>query len=230
MAIAEEMKNLAEEIVASYGTRVATVNDLIKETRKTLKDFQVDHREMAKALKIGLAQGESQRLGDFKALNTAIKGSVEEIVKETARLLSDFAKEQKEMAAALKEVLAKGESTRMGDFRTLHAGIQHRQGERVAEIRATLSSFRKDQEEAHKHWQNLAKVMAAKHAGKEAPKPKAAERVPEKAEEVKKEVPSEERMTYKEFFAYHRPRVEGSSKERMIKIGKMWREYQSAGK
>lgn len=230
MAIADDIKALGEEIEASYGARVAAVQDLVKETRKTLEGFQADHRRMAKALKTDLAQGESQRLEDFKAMNAAIKRSVEAIFKETARLLSDFSKEQKEMAAALRKVLAEGESARLEDFRPMLAEIQRRQKDRIAEVKGLLGEFHKAQEEAHKAWQSLAKTMASKRAGKVAPlKPTVAKRVEvEEVAEVKEKTPAEKPMTYREFFAYHQPRLKGSAKERMRKIGAMWAQYKSA--
>lgn len=231
MTIADEMKNLAGEIETSYGARVAAVKDLIKETHQTLEGFQRDHRRMAEALKTDLAQGESRRLEAFKALNADIKRSVEVIFKETARLLSDFSKEQKEMAVALRKVLAEGESARLEDFRAVLPEIRRRQKERVGEVQAVLRNFRRDQGEAHGHWQNLAKVMAAKRAGKRVPiaeVPKEAE-VPKRVEEVA-EVGAPTGMTYREFFAYHHPRLGGGPKERVRRIGQMWGEYRRAGK
>lgn len=232
MAIAGDIKNLAEEIESSYGARVTTVKELIKETRKTLEGFQRDHEEMAKALKVDLAKGESARLEDFKAVNAAVKARIGGIVKETAGLLSDFRKEQEALATALRELLAESESVRLEDFKSMHAEIARRQKERIAEAKDLLAEFRGDQEEAHKAWQSLAKTMAAKRARRArkeipaAPKAKVPEKVKvEKAEEAEKEAPPEKPMTYREFFAYHRPRLKGSSKERMKKIGVMWGQY-----
>lgn len=236
MAIANDIKALSEEIEASYGTRVAAVKDLVEETRQTLKGFQRDHKETAKALRVDLAkvkprltQTESQRLEDFKAINAGIKARIDGIVKETAGLLSDFRKEQEALATALKELLAESESVRLEDFKAMHAEITRHQRERIAEVKHLLGKFRKDQEEAHKHWQSLARAMAAKRAGKKAPKPEAPKKVTvEEAAEAKEEAPPEKPMTYREFFAYHRPRLKGTSKERMKKIGVMWSQYKRA--
>lgn len=231
MAIAGDMKNLAEEIESSYGARVATVQDLIKETHKTLEGFQKDHQRMAQALKTDLRQGEAQRLEDFKAMNAGLKRSVEAIVKGTTQLLSDFGKEQREMAETLRKMLAEGESARLEDFKGMLTEIQQRQKERVAEVRSRLREFRSDQEEAQKLWQNLARVMAAKRGRKAVPRPSpevVAKPTPKPMPEPTPKPSGEKPMTYREFFAYHQPRLKGSAKEKMKKIGVMWAQYKSA--
>lgn len=231
MAIADEMKNLAEEIVASYGARVAAVGEIVKETRQTLRGFQANQRRMAEALKTGLAQGESQRLEAFKVKALDIKKLVDAILKETAELLSDFRKEQKEMAEALRGTLAKGESARLDDFRAMFSATQRRQKERVGEVQATLREFRKDQEEAHRYWWNLTKGAAARRTGRETSKLEVAKPVAEKVEEAEEEKAAEipPGIAYRDFFAYWSPKIKGvSNEERMKEIGRKWGEYKRA--
>ena len=44
MPIATDMKNLGEEIIASYDMRVKAVGELVKDTHKMLKGFQTEHK------------------------------------------------------------------------------------------------------------------------------------------------------------------------------------------
>ena len=62
MGLASEMKNLSEEIVASYKQRIRENEELVIEVQKTLDGFRKDHQEMAAALRAGLDKDEKNRL------------------------------------------------------------------------------------------------------------------------------------------------------------------------
>jgi hypothetical protein len=62
MGLASEMKNLSEELLASFKNRIRENEELVTEVKNTLDGFQKDHREMtavlnanAEALRKGLA-------------------------------------------------------------------------------------------------------------------------------------------------------------------------------
>ncbi|MBU2578177.1 MAG: hypothetical protein ABH867_00915 [Patescibacteria group bacterium] len=173
MSIANQVKSLAEDIEASYGARVAAVSDIVKETRQTLGNFNREHKKMADDLRDSLSTSERERMKDFATLIADIKAAVESIEKDTTDLLSKFAQEHKEMAQALNSSLDESESTRIAEFKEMLRSIQSRQKEREEETAELLSDYQKDLSETKRHWRNLAKVMAAKRAGKSIPSPKA---------------------------------------------------------
>jgi len=198
MTIANQIKSLTEDIEASYGTRIAAVSDIVKETQQTLGSFRRTHKEMAHKLAEFLSSSEKGRLEEFAHLFGGIKVAVESIEKDTANLLSNFAQEHKEMAQALSSSLDESESTRIAEFKEMLRSIQSRQKEREEETAELLSDYQKDLSETRRHWQNLAKVMAAKRAGKSIPSAKAEMGVPavvkEEAEESFEEGELKERV------------------------------------
>ena len=155
MSIANQVKSLTEDIEASYGTRIAAVSDIVKETHQTLGNFNRQHKKMADDLRDSLSASEEERIEEFTTLIGEKKGVVATIAKETQQMRAENVRELKE---------------------------------RANEVRKMLGEFSADQRQARAHWQNLAKVMAAKRAGKSIPSAKAEMGVPaavkEEAEEV----------------------------------------------
>jgi hypothetical protein len=102
MGLTSEMKNLSEDILASFKNRIKENEELVIEVQKTLDGFRKDHQEMATvltanaiALKTELAKGEKARL------------------KEADILMKEMIKDHKEMAAILRAGLDKGEKARL---------------------------------------------------------------------------------------------------------------------
>jgi len=193
VTIANQVKALTEDIEASYGTRIAAVSDIAKETHQTLGSFHRAHQKMANELQDSLSISERERMKDFAILIGDVKATVESIEKDTANLLSNFAQEHKEMAQKLAEFLSSSEKGRLeefailiGDVKATVEAIKEATAETRAEnvkdlkemaqeVKEFLSEVANDLRQARTHWQNLAKVMAAKRAGKSIPSPKAAE-------------------------------------------------------
>lgn len=125
MGIADDIKNLGEDIVASYDMRVKWVGDLVSETHKMLKEFQasnrelfdnvhkmltafqVEHKEMAANLRASLEKGETERLKAFKPMMAEIKKFVSDMVAGTAKLMEQIRKEQGERNKAVADLLVK---------------------------------------------------------------------------------------------------------------------------
>jgi len=131
MSIANDLKVLGEDIVASYDTRVKAIGGLVRDTHGILKDardmiqgFHVENMEMAAKLKADLAKGEKDRLGDFKAMMANIQDFVSGVVKEVSSMIKRFQTEHKAMSSELKADLAKGEDDRTKAFKSMMANIQ----------------------------------------------------------------------------------------------------------
>lgn len=165
MPIAQDVKNLAGDIIASYDARIAAVGNIVSETGNLLKRFDREHKNMSQDLRRNLAKGEDDRLKEFRAMLNGIQKRVKEIESETGRLLKQFQKELKDMSAALKEMLAASEDTRLKDFKVMLTGIQKRIKEMEGEVKRYLADVSKDMSEASEAWQEMAAAMAKTRHG-----------------------------------------------------------------
>jgi hypothetical protein len=129
MGLASEMKNLSEELLASFKNRIKENEELVNDVQKTLDGFRKDHQEMAavlnanaKTLRKNLATGEKDRLKSFSQLMNGIHQTIVSLQAEvvaiqasTANLITEFSVERKEMAADLNQFFAEGRADRMQD-------------------------------------------------------------------------------------------------------------------
>lgn len=146
MGLGSEMKNLTEELLASFKQRIKENEELVNDVQKTLDGFRKDQQEMADAIRAnaaalrkGLAHGEKDRLNTYKGLMAGIHGTIASIQKEvvaiqtsTINMISDFTVERSEMAAELNKFFETGradraqdEKIRMEDFDALMLNINN---------------------------------------------------------------------------------------------------------
>ncbi len=144
MGLASDMKNLTEELLASFKQRIKENEELVNDVQKTLDGFRKDHREMAavlnanaKALRNSLALGEKERLNTYNEIMTGIHNTIDAIQKEvlaiqtsTFNMIKEFNADRVQMAADLNKFFAEGradrmqnEKTRMDDFDALMKNI-----------------------------------------------------------------------------------------------------------
>jgi len=132
MGLGSEMKNLSEELLASFKERIKANEDLVNDVQQTLDGFRKDHQEMAAALNAsamalrkGLAKGEKDRLNTFKGLMGSIHNTISSIQKEvvgiqtsTFNMINEFNADRAQMAKELNTFFAKGRSDRMKNEKT----------------------------------------------------------------------------------------------------------------
>lgn len=113
MGLGQEMKNLTQDIITSYDDRVGRIAAIKEETAgirekavEMIKSFQKAHEDMSRKLRKSLANSESQRLKDFKAMFKThhamiktIQARDKERRKQVNSVLDGFHKERKEMAS-----------------------------------------------------------------------------------------------------------------------------------
>lgn len=166
MGIADEMKRLSEDIVVSHDMRVKAIGEIVGDTRKTLKGFEVDRKKMSKEQAKNLAdfvKGLEKNVGNML---TEFQKNHKEMSKEQAKALADFAadltkdvgnliagiqKDHKEMADKLKADadklradLAKGEKDRLETFKFMMTEIQKGVEEIETYVRNKLKEFSDD--------------------------------------------------------------------------------------
>jgi len=134
MSIAEQMKNLSDDILSSYKQRAAEFQQRLKDNaeinkkvEETLDGFRNDHMEMATSLRSDaanlrtkLAQGQKERLNSFKQMMSGIQGSISQIKDEvegikisTTSMLSNFSTDHDTMAAGLHKELDQNQADRL---------------------------------------------------------------------------------------------------------------------
>ena len=141
MAIAEDIKKLGEDIVASYDSRVKAIGTLVKDTHQMLKGFDAEHKEMA--------EKQAEALANFVA----------DLTKSVGNMIKGFQKEHKEIADTLRADLAKGEDDRLKAFKPMMAGIQ----KEIKEIEAYVAKKLKEFDEAHADMSEELKKELAKY-------------------------------------------------------------------
>lgn len=149
--MANEMKNLSDEILASYKQRAADFQqrlkdnaEVVKEVQKTMEGFRKDHQEMAATLRANaanlrttLAEGQKERIASFQQMMSGIHGSITQIQTEvdeikisTSDMLKNFSTDHDQMATELHKELDEDHTKRLNwntgrlkDFNNLMKGI-----------------------------------------------------------------------------------------------------------
>ena len=140
METVEQMRNVAQDLIASYDARVDAIGTIMDNTYQVLDDFKDKRAKLSAELKDTLAKRGSLRKKDFDRMMNGILLNQEEKEKEVKQSLKIFIKEQKKEAFELKDALIKGEVERMKK-----AQIEIENG--IAEIKGLLKGFYEQQKE-----------------------------------------------------------------------------------
>jgi len=203
MGIAESMKGLTEDILASYDVRVKALGDIVADThkivadaRKTIKGFALDRKTMAAVQAEGLANyandlaknvdgllkefGKNRKhMSEAQAKSltdfvTGITDFVNDLTKKTGSMLNGFSKDRKEMSKELKDTLTK-------DVKRIQAAVKNI----VNDAQALIGEYRADMVKARRTWQGMTVSLGKSRETGVMAKIKAEEKVAP-AEETKK--------------------------------------------
>lgn len=148
MAIAPGMKDISQNIVSSYDTRMAELGRLKKEAKEMLSGFQTSHTEMGVQLRRDLAEVKAMRKGfraSHKEMSSALRQDLAEhtqgIREEAAKIRQEARASHEETSAQLRKELA--------DY---NRGIKSK----VAGMRQGIMA---DLKKAKTAWQELASTM-----------------------------------------------------------------------
>jgi len=166
MGMAEDVKNLGEDIVASYnariegrGTIVKETQTLTKNTQAMLKGFRVKRREMSAE--------QAEALTGFSA----------DLTKKVGGLLKRFGAEHEDMASSLKASLGKNTreietyvKNKLREFSDAHAEMSDELkndlakyvGDIVNGTRERLGAFHAEREQMAAHWKAMSALLAQK--------------------------------------------------------------------
>lgn len=115
MRLSSEMKNLSEDILASFKQRIKENEELVIEVQKTLDGFQKDHQEMAAVLNANAV-----------ALRVKLDKDEQKRLKDSDIFLKKISKENKNMATVLRSGLNEDEKNRMKEFVALMKSINNK--------------------------------------------------------------------------------------------------------
>jgi hypothetical protein len=173
MGMAEQMKNLSEEILANYKQRAAEFQqrlkdnaELVKEVQKTLDGFRNDHMEMAATiranaanLRSNIAQEQKDRLKSFQQLMTGIHGSISDIQNEVAGMLKDFSVSHDEMAEKLNKELDEDKANRAN----WNTGRMKEFGGLMKNINSEIVKIQKEVSDVFGYTDKLLKKFSSDH-------------------------------------------------------------------
>lgn len=102
MGIAEGMKSMTEDIIASYDMRIKAQDDLVTNTRKTLKRFAQEQKKTS--------EEQARDLVNFvgnlsKGVGNMLKGFQNDRITMSEKLKNRLAKERKEIKPYVKDLL-----------------------------------------------------------------------------------------------------------------------------
>ena len=170
MAIAGDMKNIAEDVISSYETRLQSIGAIFDSTHQLLEGFQnsfletnQEREQLKTELRENLAKNESLRRKDFDVMIHGILSAQDERGEEVKNKLNTYVNEQKAMArnlsanlAEIKDPLTKGDGRRIREFQVFMKETLARQDERKNEVTAGLKEFQKYQQEMAGRLKELA--------------------------------------------------------------------------
>jgi molecular chaperone DnaK (HSP70) len=169
MPLAEDVKNIVNDIVGSYETKIRSVGAIFDTTHQLLQTFQdsfLDTKQQREKLKAQLreilAKNGSLRKKDFDNMMQEILSNQDKRERQVRDLLNSYLNGQQEMAhslrnnlANIKDALAKGEAQRAKEFQTVIKDILAEQERRKEEAIFKLREFQKEQQETARMLKNL---------------------------------------------------------------------------
>ncbi|MCL5772027.1 MAG: hypothetical protein M1479_07120 [Actinobacteria bacterium] len=169
MPLAEDMRNIVEDIISAYETRLEGIGVIFDTTHQLIRGFQdsfIDTKQEREKLTVelrdNLAKNKSLRRNDFDNMMQDILSTQDKREKEVRNLLNIYLNERKEMAQALKgtlekfkDFLTKGEIQRVKEFQNMIKEVLDEQEFFLSFLLSSLKVFQKEQKEMAKRLKEL---------------------------------------------------------------------------
>ena len=168
MGIADGIKSITEDIIASHDSRVKETRGRVRDVQKTLHNFATDRKNMG--------AGQAKALADY----------VETLKSDVTDLRKGFQKDLAAMAAGIRETLARGEADRMKDFKAMLGNIQKGIKDIEAYVKQLLGEYSSEMAKAKAAWQGMAASMSESRNAGVMPRIEAEEKVTTVEEAVEK--------------------------------------------
>lgn len=135
----EQMRRLAEDVVATYVGRLETVERIIGETYDLLNRGRIEREQIGAMLRDTLAGGTSLRRRDFDRMMGEVFNRQNEREEAIRVYMRRFLKAQADLASELKAALGKGDLTMV---RPIQSSIEGG----MAEAKQTLTDFHHEEQ------------------------------------------------------------------------------------
>lgn len=174
MAIAPGIKDISQNIVSSYDTRMAELGRLKKGAKEMLSGFQTSHTEMGTQLRKDLGQGEAERKRANAELKKELTKGVTTRKSEVKGMLNKFRTSQEEIGSALRQDLAEHTQGIREEAAKIRQEARASHEETSAQLRKELADYNRgikskvagmrqeimaDLKKAKTAWQELASTM-----------------------------------------------------------------------
>lgn len=204
MGIAEGMKDIAEDIIASYDVRVKALGDLVADTRRTLGDarkslkgFAADRKQMSEEQAKDLAEfmgGLSKTIGNMlKGFRSELKEVASARAEAKEELRAKLTRDAKELKGYVRKKLkefsdahAEMSEEQRKDLASYVKGITNSVKDILNGAQDLLGGYRSDNKKAGAIWKNMAATLAKARSEGVMPRIEAGERVSAVSEVVKK--------------------------------------------
>jgi hypothetical protein len=144
---AEEMGRFAREILASYEARVSSVETIFETTHQMLGAFRGQREEMLAQLREALARHASLRKRDFGTMMDQVLSRQAEREEAVRRSVNGYLREQRALAAGLREAMSIVDPGRIAEVIALLRGMAATQAGREREVKTLLAQCRAEHEE-----------------------------------------------------------------------------------
>ena len=177
MGTETDMKRTTDNIVGSYDTRIAALNDLKSGVHRTLNDLGSNREKSSKEQRAalasevtaltrevaGMARGVTRMMREFHGNHVSMATELTESLKQfdtgvendVSALLTGFAKKHDRMSLKLHSDLEDYVSGVFKETRGLLGGFRREQGHTAADVKAS-----------HVAWRGMTKTMAARRSAK----------------------------------------------------------------
>ena len=155
---AENMKNIAEEVLRFYESSIDKVSTMVNNTNRILGEFRVERATANSTLKDSLAKEKSLRKKDFDNILDEMIPFHNEKEEQIKTTLNDFLNEQRKAAETIKKKISSNEKIRFDEFREMLNKIQGDRENREKEVRTMLQEFQMEYKRMGEALQNFLKM------------------------------------------------------------------------
>lgn len=157
-------ENVLESLIASYETRIQSIEAFFQATGQMFQDFQdsllhtrTERKRISDQLKESLAKNGSLRKKDFDRMMSVISSHLDQNEKEVRQLSQQYLHEQTRLVHQLREglrdfkdALITGQSEKLKDLQTVIKDILSKQDESKNEVASRIRDFERGQRQTSK--------------------------------------------------------------------------------
>ena len=143
----EVLRDLAEGIIRAYEMRVKAISSMMNQAYELIRSYERTVEDALLTVRDSMARGQSLRHRDFDEIVGDISAARASREQQVLERLRAFEKEEKEMIERLREVLACGKTSDLGELQEIRNDTLARQESREREVIRALRAFEAEEHE-----------------------------------------------------------------------------------